>query len=84
MRHCATCTCQTHATATESKVLSCLQENAGKTLTRTAIVKAVWGTDYLGLTNVVDVYIHTLRTKYHLPIKTVRGIGYTLAQEVPA
>ena len=78
MKHCATCTCCTQETATESKFLSFLRANPNKALTRTDIVQGVYGKEFDGLTNVVDVYIHTLRLKYHAPIKTVRGIGYML------
>lgn len=41
-------------------------------------MQGVYGKEFDGLTNVVDVYIHALRAKYHAPIKTVRGIGYML------
>ena len=41
----------------------------------------VWGYDFVGQTNTVDVYVRALRTKlgtYRNLIKTVRGYGYCL------
>lgn len=49
---------------------------------REAILNRVWGYEYLGYTNVVDVYIRYLREKLddddRSLIRTVRGVGYTL------
>lgn len=52
-------------------------------LTRDDLLNAVWGYDYFGQTNTVDVYIRSLRNKMdYLPenrlIQTVRGVGYVL------
>ena len=52
-------------------------------LTRDDLLNAVWGYDYFGQTNTVDVYIRSLRNKVdYLPenrlIQTVRGVGYVL------
>jgi DNA-binding response OmpR family regulator len=43
----------------------------------------LWGSDYLGNSNIVDANVYCLRTKFErdgLPrlIQTVRGVGYTL------
>jgi two-component system response regulator MprA len=50
--------------------------------TRDIILNRVWGYDYLGDTNVIDVYIRYLREKLHDPdrrlIRSVRGVGYSL------
>ncbi len=51
--------------------------------TRDDLLNEVWGYDYDGQTNVVDVYIRTLRNKighgtYGQMIQTVRGVGYVL------
>ncbi len=67
----------------EFSILEFLMRNAGKPLTRTAIVEHVWEMDYDGLTNIVDVYIRHLRSKIddrwpHKLIRTVRGIGYMI------
>jgi len=67
----------------EFSILEFLARNAGKPLTRTAIVEHVWEMDYDGLTNIVDVYIRHLRSKIddrwpEKLIHTVRGIGYMI------
>lgn len=73
-------------TRREFDLLAYLAENAGLVLTREMILNGVWGYDYYGNTNVVDVYIRYLRAKVDEPfatrlIHTVRGIGYTLREE---
>ena len=60
-----------------------LLKNKSLVLNREQILQAVWGYDYYGETNVVDVYIRYLRKKVDLPgfeplIHTVRGVGYVL------
>lgn len=50
---------------------------------RDELLNEVWGYDYFGQTNVVDVYIRTLRNKFKEVgaedlIQTVRGVGYVL------
>ena len=55
--------------------------NAGKVVTREALLQRVWGYDYDPGTNVVDVYIGYLRRKLRrgdssAPIVTVRTVGY--------
>ncbi|MER1956553.1 MAG: response regulator transcription factor [Solibacillus sp.] len=53
---------------------------------REQLLNAVWGYDYFGDTNVVDVYIRYLRQKLDQPFKlpslihTVRGVGYVLKE----
>lgn len=73
-------------TPTEFELLRYLLEHARQVKTREQIVQAVWGYDFVGETNVVDVYIRYLRTKIEQPgqprlIHTVRGIGYILKEE---
>lgn len=49
--------------------------------TRDELLNSVWGYEYFGQTNVVDVYIRTLRNKLGAAgelIQTVRGFGYVL------
>lgn len=70
-------------TAQEFKLLRYLAENAGKVLTRTRILDAVWDVRFDPGTNMVDVYISYLRAKvdkgFDRPlIHTVRGVGYVL------
>ncbi|WP_089610408.1 response regulator transcription factor [Dehalobacterium formicoaceticum] len=68
---------------TEFELLKYLMENKGMVLSREKILEHVWGYDYVGDTNITDVYISYLRNKidqkYDLPfIHTVRGVGYLL------
>lgn len=54
-------------------------------LTREQILETVWGFDYYGDTNVVDVYIRYVRQKLEIAnvtpiIQTVRGVGYVLKE----
>lgn len=73
-------------TKREFDLLKYLMENKNIVLTRQKIVEKVWGYDYLGDTNVVDVYIRYLRSKIDEKYKTklintVRGVGYLLKDE---
>lgn len=70
-------------TPREYDLLVCLLKNKNIVLTRDQLIEHVWGYDYLGDTNVVDVYIRYLRQKVDNPfnvqyIQTIRGIGYTI------
>jgi two-component system response regulator ArlR len=61
-------------------------ENRNIVLTRDTLLREVWGFDYAGDTNVVDVYIRYLRSKIDQRfdtnlIRTVRGVGYILENE---
>jgi len=73
-------------TKKEFDLLKYLAENQNIVLSRDKILENVWGYNYYGDTNVVDVYISYLRTKiddrYHIKlIHTVRGVGYVLKHE---
>ncbi len=73
-------------TKTEFDLLKYLMLNKGIVLTRESILDKVWGYEYTGDTNVVDVYIRYLRTKLDERygkkfIHTVRGVGYQLREE---
>jgi two-component system OmpR family response regulator len=64
-------------------VLKFLLGNQGRILTRTQVLENVWGYNYDPATNIVDVYIKTLREKLtplfqHDIIRTVRGMGYMI------
>jgi two-component system response regulator MprA len=68
-------------TRTEYQLLELLLLNAGQVLTRDVIFERVWGYDFEGGSNSLDVYIGYLRRKTEeggLPriIHTVRGVGY--------
>ena len=70
-------------TKKEFDLLAYLMEHAGEVVTRDALLNDVWGYEYAGDTNVVDVYIRYLRLKIdeQLGVKylhTVRGVGYML------
>lgn len=72
-------------TKKEYELLEYLAQNTGIVLTRDQIINHVWGYDFVGDTNVLDVYIKYLRNKIDYPykvklIQTVRGIGYTLKE----
>ncbi len=71
----------------EYAILECLIRNAGAVMTREQIENSVWNYDYMGGTNVIDVYIRYLRKKIDdgfdsKLIHTVRGAGYVLKEEV--
>lgn len=73
-------------TKREFDLLKYLLENKNIVLSREKILEAVWGFDYFGDTNVVDVYIRYLRSKiddkYNAKlIHTIRGVGYMLSNE---
>ena len=65
----------------EFGVLATLSERAGRAVTRAELIERVWGTSYLGGSNVVDVVVRSLRQKLG-PIanrvETARGVGYRL------
>ena len=73
-------------TPREFDLLAFLIKNARIVLNREQLLNGVWGYDYFGDTNVVDVYIRYLRNKIDKPypsslIQTVRGVGYVLKEE---
>lgn len=72
-------------TKREFDLLVYLLENKNVVVTREQALDAVWGFDFYGNTNVVDVYIRYLRSKiddaYHVSlIETVRGTGYVIRE----
>lgn len=73
-------------TKREFDLLQLLMENKGIVLTRDVLLQRVWGYDYQGETNTVDVYIRFLRQKIDETfnvkyIHTVRGVGYVLREQ---
>lgn len=74
-------------TATERAILQKLGENRGHIITYDALCEAVWGQDYYGYENSLNVHMRHLREKLEeTPSKprwllTVRGIGYKLEGE---
>ena len=72
-------------TPKEYALLEYLAANPGRVFSRTMIIEHVWDQSFEGLTNIVDVYVRHLRTKIDDPfpvklIRTVRGVGYGLAE----
>ena len=70
----------------EFSLLQVLLENKNIVLTRDILMEKVCGYDYIGETNVIDVYIRYLRTKIDDKFKTkiistVRGVGYVIKDE---
>ena len=70
-------------TKKEYQLLEYLLRNKRTVLTRDQILQKVWGYDYIGDTNVVDVYLRYLRAKIderfgEKYIHTMRGVGYVV------
>lgn len=70
-------------TKKEYDLLEYLVRHKNWVLDRERIVQEVWGYDYMGNTNVVDVYVRYLRSKLDEPfgqkyIYTIRGVGYVV------
>ena len=73
-------------TGKEYALLEYLMLNAGRVLSRTMILEHVWDQSFDGATNIVDVYVRHLRSKVDDAfetklIRTVRGVGYSVAAE---
>ena len=73
-------------TRREFDLLHYLLENKEKVITRESLLDHVWGFDFVGETNAVDVYIRFLRSKIDERfgvklIHTVRGVGYVIREE---
>ena len=73
-------------TKKEYDLLECLLRNKNVAMSREQLLSTVWGYEYMGDTNVVDVYVRYLRQKIddkygiHM-IETIRGIGYMIKDE---
>lgn len=74
-------------TPMEFELLYFLAANAGQVFDRETLFREVWGYDYVGETNLVDVCVRRLREKIEVEpskpqrIMTVRGVGYKLSDE---
>ena len=71
-------------TARELTVLDFLLRRRGEVVTKREVITNVWGDDFDGDANIVEVYVGHLRSKIDRPfgraaIETVRGAGYRLA-----
>lgn len=74
---------QIELSAKEFAILEYMMQNAGIVLTRERLEQHIWGYEYEGISNMIDVYIRYLRIKVDKEYKeklihTVRGVGYVL------
>lgn len=72
-------------TMKEFELLKFFMEHPREVLTREQILENVWGYDFMGESNVIEVYIRYLRLKIEEEgqkrlIQTVRGVGYVLRE----
>ncbi|GIQ63245.1 putative transcriptional regulatory protein YkoG [Paenibacillus cisolokensis] len=72
-------------TPREFELLVYLAEHKNQEKSREEILSEVWGYDFVGETNLVDVYIRYLRQKLdkgfrHKLIHTIRGVGYMMKE----
>jgi DNA-binding response OmpR family regulator len=73
-------------TAKEFDLLEFLLRHPRQVLTREQILEQVWGYDFVGESNIIEVYIRALRIKLEANtakrlLHTVRGVGYVLREE---
>ena len=88
-RSCARGEVTIRLTLREYLLLECLMRRAGTVLPKPQLLDRVWGSDFEGDTNIVEVYIRYLRRKIDEPferhsIVTVRGAGYTITPDPTA
>lgn len=74
-----------YLTTKEFALLECLLIHARQVMSRDCILDRIWGCDYLGDSNIIEVYIRYLRLKLERNnakrlIYTVRGVGYVLRE----
>jgi two-component system response regulator MprA len=72
-------------TSTEYDLLRQFLENPRRVLTRDVLMDRVWGYDFGGNTNVLEVYVKQLRQKLEAAgeprlLHTIRGAGYVLRE----
>jgi DNA-binding response OmpR family regulator len=73
-------------TAKEFDVLEFMLQNPRQVITRDRILEKVWGYDFMGESNIIEVYIRALRIKLEASnskrlLHTVRGVGYVLREQ---
>ena len=73
-------------TGKEYALLEYLLRNRGRTVTASMILEHVWDMDYLGTSNIVNVYINHLRNKIDREfdrklIQTIRGHGFRIDED---
>ena len=72
-------------TAREFDLLAYFMRHPRQVLSRQQIFQGVWGTDYIGSSNIIDANVSYLRDKLEAQrqprlIQTVRGVGYALRE----
>ncbi len=72
----------------EFDMLELLMRHSRQVLTRETFYDRIWGYDFSGESNILEVYIRYLRSKLEIAgapkyIQTVRGVGYVLRDEAP-
>lgn len=77
---------QIELTAKEYELLELFMRNPRQVLTRDVIFDRVWGYDFGGESNIIEVYVRYLRQKTEQDneprlVHTVRGVGYVLREE---
>ena len=75
-----------HLSVKEYELLNFLMRGAGRVLERSEIMRGVWGENFYGDDNLLDVYIRYLRQKIENKtttalIHTIRGVGFILREE---
>lgn len=70
-------------TPKEFAILEFLLRNKGDVITRTMIIEHVWDYNFDGISNIVDVFVASLRKKINLGsriklIDTIHGVGFTI------
>jgi DNA-binding response OmpR family regulator len=73
-------------TAKEFDLLEFMLQNPRQVITRDRILEKVWGYDFRGESNIIEVYIRALRIKLEASnskrlLHTVRGVGYVLREQ---
>ena len=82
-RRCCYAGIELNLTVREFDLLECFVRNRRQALSRSQLIQNVWGDDYFGDDNVVDVYVRYLRKKLEdikpkRVIQTIRGVGFAL------
>lgn len=72
-------------TAKEFDLLEYLLRHPRQVMTRDQILEKVWGYDFMGESNIIEVYIRALRLKIEISnpkrlLHTVRGVRYVLRE----
>jgi DNA-binding response OmpR family regulator len=88
-RSCSRAGTRIELTPREFSLLEALMRRADEVVAKTALLDEVWGIDFNGDPNVVEVYVGYLRRKVDKPfgvstLETVRGVGYRLHAGSPA